>query len=82
MWQGMKKKLTEFYVIRHPSATSFVLAENPQFNRYQWITEGEGNDHVDQLIFETEAQAQQTVQHIEDYKSMTGIISKVILTDE
>ncbi len=77
---ALKKNLKEsFYVITHPQMPSFVLAENPMMNQYQWISNNDLGTSLTPLIFETVDGAKQVVEYIERYKSQLGEITKVEL---
>lgn len=79
MWQSMKskQKVSEFYVIRHPSVSSFILAENAMFGRYQWLDENDHDDHLEIQLFETAEHAKKVLTHIENFKSMVGVVSTI-----
>ena len=75
---ALKKNLKEsFYIITHPQMPSFVLAENPMMNQYQWISSNEDNVSLLPVMFETIDGAEKLIKYIAEYKNQAGEITKV-----
>lgn len=66
----------EAFILLHPSVSRFALAENKQFNRYQWVSLEE-HTAIEPLVFDTAAQAEKIVKFINDHKSMDAIVERL-----
>ena len=71
-------KTNECYMLQHPSAPSFLLAENKMMNQYQWI---DSASPMDPLVFETEAEAQKVAKYINEWQNQVSDIIKIDLSD-
>lgn len=75
----MKKTATECFIMRHPTIPSFVLSENREFNRYDWISENDFEPMP--VVFETKAEAEELATFLSDYKRTVVVIESVSLID-
>lgn len=80
---GLRKsvKVAEGYVLTHPQMPSFVLAENPVMNQYQWISEKDDTTTLLPVIFETEAAAAKVKQYVYDYKNQLAVVTPISFGD-
>jgi hypothetical protein len=68
--KGKKVAATEsdqMWLLFHPSASNFILAENREMNQYQW-TDGT-NDNLTPLVFESEAATAKLVEYMGSIKN-------------
>ncbi len=72
----LKKRLTEAWVLQHPAIDRFVLAENKQFNRFQWVSL-EDRDGIDPIVVGTQKEADKISEFLYDHKGQTSIVKKV-----
>lgn len=75
----LKESTTICYMLQHPAAPSFLLAENKAMNQYQWV---DASSNIDPLVFESEQDALATAQYINEYKNQTSHLVKFDLTEE
>lgn len=76
---GRQVKTDECWVLVHPQASSFMLAENEAMNQYQWIDDA---SPMNPMVFETEAEANKVAKWIHEWKNQSAVLVKVDLTDE
>lgn len=75
----MKKSVTECFIMRHPTIPSFVLSENREFNRYDWISENDFEPMP--VVLETREEADELARFLSDYKRTIVVIESVSLID-
>lgn len=73
-----KKEVKEGYILVHPSAPGFVLAENKMMNQYQWV---DGTSTLEPEVFVTEAAAKKVAQYMTDFKFQTPVVESFLLGD-
>lgn len=78
---GIKKNLKEGYVLIHPQMPSFVLAENPAMNQYQWISEKDNATALLPIIFETPEAAEKVKKYVYEYKNQLAVVTPVKFED-
>lgn len=66
----------EAFILLHPSVARFALAENKQFNRFQWVSLEE-TAGLEPLVFDTKPQAEKVLTFINEYKSLTATVEKL-----
>ena len=69
---GLRKSLKEGYIVTHPQAKSFVLAENKATNQYQWIGDGDDSTALVPMVFESRSAANKVRQYIKDYRHQSS----------
>jgi len=73
---GESKKIEEMYVIAHPHMNSFILHENRELNRNQWVSNSEISD-LPPYMFESKQEATDYARHLRDYQSMSCTIKRI-----
>lgn len=73
-----KKAVAEGYILVHPAAPGFVLAENGMMNQYQWV---DGSSELEPMVFVTEAAAKKVARYMTDYKFQTPTIETFLMDD-
>lgn len=73
-----KMKVTECFILVHPSVPSFVLAENREINQLQWV---DPSSPLEPMIFETMAEAKKVVKYMSEWKSQAATIETIKLID-
>ena len=73
-----KSKVTECYVLSHPSMPSFLLAENREINQMQWV---DHNSPLEPMIFESKAEAEKVAKYMSEWKSQYSNIDSIKLVD-
>lgn len=76
--RGNKAEISEYYVIAHPHMSSFILHENRELSRDQWISENEVSD-FNEYIFETEEEAEEFATKLREYQSQSGVVKRVMV---
>lgn len=76
---GRTIKVDECFMLQHPTAKSFLLAENAAMNQYQWI---DATSSLNPLIFETADEAKKMADWIYEWKNQTTQIIKIDMKDE
>lgn len=66
----------EAFILLHPSVARFALAENKQFNRFQWVSLEE-TSMIEPLVFDTRAQAEKVLKFIHDHKSLSANVERL-----
>lgn len=62
------------YVLAHPAMPSYLLAENYELNRMQWV----GSDsEFDAMVFETEAAAEKIAKYMAEWKGQQCLLQAV-----
>jgi hypothetical protein len=74
----LRRKLTEFYMLRHPSLSTVYLAENYELSSYQWA---DAYSPLEPLVFTTEAEAREAAQYLADWKSLHVVIEHYLSED-
>lgn len=74
----LKKKMSvsECFILVHPASASFVLAENYELNRMQWI---DVNSDLEPLIFETEQDAGKIAKYMAEWQGQQSVLQKVVI---
>lgn len=70
-----KMSVSEGYMLVHPAAGSYFLAENYEMNRLQWVTE---SSDLDPLFYETLEEAEKMVKHLAEWKSQHAKIEHIV----
>lgn len=68
----------ECWILVHPQASTFVLAENREMNQMQWV---DASSNLNTLIFATEAEAKKMQVKMSEWKAQSCIIEKIVFTD-
>jgi hypothetical protein len=75
-----KKKIEEAYVIAHPHMNSFILHENTELHRDQWVSESEISD-LPPYMFETKAEARDFATRSCEYRNQSYVIKRIVFED-
>lgn len=73
-----KSKVTECYVLSHPSMPSFLLAENREMSQMQWV---DPTSPLEPMIFESKAEAERVAKYMSEWKSQYSNIDVIKLVD-
>lgn len=73
-----KMKVTECFILVHPTMPSFVLAENRELNQMQWV---DPTSPLEPMIFEKKAEAEKIAKYMSEWKSQYADIQTVKLVD-
>jgi len=66
----------EAWMLFHPSVPRFALAENRQFNRYQWISLEDGKG-LEPLCFFNEQEALDVAKYMSEYQSQVAVVERL-----
>jgi hypothetical protein len=72
-------EVKEAYLLLHPSVPRFALAENRQFNRYQWVSLEESKG-FDPLVCYTRTEADRVAKYMLDHNSQDVTVEKLDLS--
>lgn len=73
-----KMKVTECFILVHPTMPSFVLAENRELNQMQWV---DPTSPLEPMIFEKKAEAEKIAKYMSEWKSQYADIQTIKLID-
>lgn len=76
----LKKKsaVKEGYILVHPASKSFVLAENYEMKRREWV---DVNSDFEPFFFATEAAAQKEAKSFAEWNGQHSVVEKVVFPD-
>ena len=76
----MAQDTKECYVIAHPHMNSFILHENREMRKDQWVSESDISE-LEPYVFATEAEATNFAERVREYQGQSCVVKHIVLED-